>query len=83
MMKLIDYVQMFNCILSDAGLLDQDQTVNVGGIDVAPEEITLGYWIEEGFGRRASGQERNCAKDIGVAEVNHQLGNKPQERTMR
>ena len=55
MMKLIDCVYMFNCILSDAGLLDQDQTVNVGGIDVAPEEITLGYWMAEGCGRRASG----------------------------
>ncbi len=39
--------------------------------------------MAEGFGRRASGQgERNCAKDIGVAEVNRRLGNKPQERTM-
>ena len=82
-MKLIDCVQMFNYILSDAGLLDQDQTVNVGGIDVAPEEITLGYWTAEGFERQASGQgERNCAKDIGVAEVNRRLGNKLQERTM-
>ena len=84
MMKLIDCVQMFNCILSDAGLLDQDQTVDAEGIDVAPEEITLGYWTVECFGRWASGQgERNCTKDIGVAEVNRRLGNKPQERTMR
>ena len=83
MMKLIDCVQMFNCILSDAGLLNQDQIVDAGGIDVAPEE-TSGYWMAERFGRRASGQgERNCAKDIGVAEVNRRLGNKPQERTMR
>ena len=52
-------------------------------IDVAPEEITLGYWMAESFGRWALGQERNCAKDIGVAEVNRRLGNKPQERTMR
>ena len=71
MMKLIDCVQMFNCILSDAGLLDQVQTVDVGGIDVAPEEITSGYWMAECFGCRASGQgEQNYAKDIGVAEVN-------------
>ena len=56
--------------------------VNAGRIDVAPEEITLGYWMAEGFGRRASGQERNCTKDIGVAEVNRRLGKKPQERTM-
>ena len=83
MMKLIDCAQMFNCILSDAGLLDQDQIVNAGGIDVALEEITLGYWMVEGFGRRASGQQWNCAKDIEVAEVNCQLGNKLQERTMR
>ena len=83
MMKLIDCVQMFNCILSDASLLDQDQTVNARGIDVAPEEITLGYWMAEGFGRQASGQgERNCTKNIGVVEVNHRLGNKLQERTM-
>ena len=74
---------MFNCILSDAGVLDQDQTIKAGGINVAPEEITLGYWMAEGFGRRASGQERNCAKDIGVAKVNRRLGNKPQERMMR
>jgi len=51
---------------------------------VAPEEIMSGYWMAECFGRRASGQgEQNCAKDIGVAEVNRRLGNKPQERTMR
>ena len=68
---------MFNCILSDAGLLDQDYTIKAGGIDVAPKEITLGYWMAEGFGRRASGQEQNCAKDIGVTEVNCRLGNKP------
>ena len=74
---------MFNYILSYAGLLDQDQTIKAGGIDVVSEEITLGYWMAEGFGRRASGQEQNCAKDIGVTEVNHRLGNKPQERTMR
>ena len=84
MMELIDCVQMFNCILSDAGLFDQDQTVDAGGIDVAPEEITSGYWTAEGFGRWASGQgERNYAKDIGVAEVNRRVGNKPQERMMR
>ena len=72
MMKLIDCVQMFNYILSDAGLLDQDQTIDAGGIDVELE-ITSGYWMVERFGRWASGQgERNCAKDIGVAE-----GNKP------
>ena len=36
--------------------------------------------MAECFERRASGQgERNCAKDIGVAEVNRRLGNKPQE----
>ena len=30
--------------------------------------------MAEGFGRRASGQgERNCAKDIGVAEVNRRF----------
>ena len=61
---------MFNYILSDVGLLDQDLTVNTRGIDVAPEEITSGYWMAERFGRRASGQEWNYAKDIGIAEVN-------------
>ncbi|CAL9113137.1 unnamed protein product [Musa textilis] len=36
-----------------------------------------------GFVRRASDQEvRSYTMDIGVAEVNHRLGNKPLERVM-